>query len=179
MKQFNPPPRKGLTALAAVLAAVLATVPLPGPAGASSVTANNPAAYEGRDLTFTFRIAGPLWFHTCYDYRTDGAGDGTNAGHGDGDANGAGWRRDYIPTQGTLCWERGQGGQRKVTVETLNDVRCEHDETVRVILSNFRYYTRIGWEKNCGSGHIYPCQVTATGTIRQHETGCQAQQFGE
>ncbi len=105
-------------------------------------------------------------FHTCYDYSTE---DGSAVGHG--------WFRDYIPTQGTLCWD--SSGEHTVTVETLNDVRCEHDESVKVILSNYRYYTRQGWEKFCGSGYDHPCQVTATGSIRQGTHDCQAQQFGE
>ncbi len=167
------------TTLLTALGAALATLLLISPAAAGPVTTNSPAAYEGRDLTFTFRMTRTPQWQICYDYRTDGAGDGTNAGHGDGDANGAGWRRDYIPTRGTLCWEPDQSGQRTVTVKTLNDVRCEHDETVRVILSNFRYYARSGWEKNCGNGYLYPCQVTATGTIRQGAHDCQARQFGE
>ena len=149
------------TLLTTLAAAFLATVLLISPVSADSITTNSPQVYEGQRLTFTVKMSRPL-FRTCYDYHTE------NDSMEDGIAAGVGWFRDFIPTQGTLCWEPFRGGQRTVTVETVsgNHQLCEEDETVRVILSNYRYYTRAGWLRFCGSGHRHPCQVTATGTIR-------------
>ncbi len=149
----------------ATLAATLAIVLLISPARADTIITTSPAASEGENLTFTFWMQ-PPWWRTCYDYRT-----------ADGSATGSGAVPDYTATRGTLCWERFQGGQQAVTVATRRDSRCEQDESVKVILSNFRYQSRDGWKQFCGPGHTHPCQVTATGSIQRHANDCKAQ-FG-
>lgn len=125
----------------------MAAVLLIGPTYAGSIITNSPTAYEGRDLTFKFKMSEPISRDMCYDYRT-----------ADGSATGSGWRKDYTHKQGSFCWESFDSGARMVTINTHSDSRFEPVETVKVVLSNPRYHTLVGWQKICGPSESLPCQ---------------------
>lgn len=145
--------------------------PAAEPASSGAITATSPSAYEGRDLTFTFTSAVLLAQRVCYKYTTH---DGTAS------AQSFGVHPDYDEVTGTLCF-RGTGpAETPVVVTTYRDSVCEHDETVQIrVWEPSTKNVRNGVWVALGHQSHWPYEIMATGTIRQHETGCQAQQFGE
>ena len=155
-------------------AAVMLTA-LAQPVAAAPLSAQGNAPYEGHDLKITFTNAWPQNHHLRYKYKTQ-----------DGSAKGSGRWQDYEPTSGYVTWSPSAvNAQEAVTVETVQDQLCEHDETVKVILTDPQYSTwvsEVGWSSFCLNGtglRGFPCRFEAEVTIKQHEDGCTAGTFGE
>ncbi len=116
--------------LAASLQTASALEPNPfGPKPKISISAHSNAVYEGRDIKINFTIqtdrpSNSAAWRTCYNYRTEG-----------GSAAQDGYFRDYTAKSGKVCWNRYASRSDTLAIETLEDQRCEHDETFRIVLS--------------------------------------------
>ena len=158
-----------MRAVGAALAAVI-LVAFAQPTVAETLTANSDAVYEGHELTIKFRTASPTSYRMRYKYKT-----------ADGTATGSGWFKDYEPTSGYVYWApQAYDAEAAVTVETKQDQLCEHDETVKIVLTEPKFHHgSVGWIGSCAGVSWLPCRFEAVATIKQHEQGCNAGQFGE
>lgn len=159
-----------LRVVGAALAAVMLTA-FAQSAAAETLKAESDAVYEGHELKITFSTARYQNSYIRYKYRT-----------ADGTATGSGWHKDYEPTSGYLQWSRlSSNADAVVTVETNQDQVCEHDETVKIILTDLQkhYGSSLGWLDWCSNNRGWPCRFEAVATIKQHERGCTASRFGE
>ncbi|MCY4051636.1 MAG: hypothetical protein OXF60_09130 [Gammaproteobacteria bacterium] len=129
------------------------------------IKAHHDAVYEGKDIKMSFR----LWvngqpntapWRTCYQYRTE---EGT-----------ATEDRDYRPNSGTVCWDQQAHSSGTVKIKTLWDRLCENNETVKVVLTQPESLVLNEWrEPSCShGGQHWPCDFTATATIKQDSYTC-------
>ncbi len=161
--------------IGAAFAAVMLTA-LAQPVAAGPLSAQDNAPYEGHDLEITFTNGAPQNYHLRYRYRTV-----------NGSATGGG--QDYESTSGYVGWSpMAVNANESVIVETVQDLLCEHDETVRIILTDPQWSTTdpqssthfLGWGGFfCPNNRGLPCRFEAVATIKQHENGCAAGTFGE
>ncbi len=146
----------------------LAAAGLAPSAAAEILSAEVDSVYEGHKLEFKFITTSPTSNRMRYKYKTQ-----------DGTATGSGYFADYEPASGCVYWApHAYEAEAVVTVETKQDSTCEHDETVKIILNEPKFYNAlVGWHGSCGGW--LPCRFEATAKIKQHEQGCAAGQFGE
>jgi len=136
------------------------------PAPPIKIATHGWGAYEGNDMSIHFSMKNSHPFNraawrTCYSYKTE---DGT-AKSSEG---------DYRVKSGVVCWNRYASQSGSLTIQALKDLyHCECDETVKIVLSNPRSYTRAGgWGSACGAGGSWPCNFTTTATIKQPSRQC-------
>ena len=161
--------------IGAAFAAVMLTA-LALPVAASNLSAQGNDPYEGHDLNITFTNTSPQRIHFRYRYKT-----------ADGSATGSGRWQDYEPTSGWVQWSPGAANaQEAVTVKTVQDQLCEHDETVKVRLTNLQR----GLQQSANSPIVwfiisecnsrgFACEFEVEAKIKQHADGCAAGTFGE